>query len=40
MSKIRAATTIVPFTSLGDLFRADEIEENLEDQILRGDYGG
>jgi predicted ATPase len=34
------ATTIEPFTSLGDLFRGNEIEENLEEQILRGDYGG
>jgi len=34
------ATTIVPFTSVGPLFRENTIEENLEEQILRGDYGG
>ena len=34
------ATITVPFISSGELFRKIEIDENLEDQILRGDYGG
>ncbi len=38
--RLGTSTTIVPFTSSGELFRENEIEENLEEQILRGDYGG
>lgn len=32
-------TQIIPFKSLGDLFRGEEISKALEERILRGDYG-
>ncbi|MBI4657827.1 MAG: AAA family ATPase [Verrucomicrobia bacterium] len=35
-----SATEFAPFTSLGDLFRPHQIAEHLEEQIIRGDYGG
>lgn len=35
-----SATEFAPFTSFGDLFRPHQIAEHLEEQIIRGDYGG
>jgi predicted ATPase len=34
------ATEFVPFASLGKMFRPHEIATHLEEQIVRGDYGG
>lgn len=39
-SKDRQQTTITPFTSLGPLFKSQDIDHALEDRILRGDFGG
>jgi len=39
-SKDQKQTTITPFSSLGPLFRTQNIEHALEDRILRGDFGG
>jgi predicted ATPase len=36
----RGATEFVPFTSIGSLFRRHDIAEHLDEQIVRGDYGG
>lgn len=33
-------TEFVPFSSLGELFRRSEIDLHLEEEILRGDFGG
>jgi predicted ATPase len=33
-------TEFIPFSSLGPMFRQAEIADHLEDQIIRGDYGG
>lgn len=33
-------TEFIPFTSLGELFRRSEIDLHLEEEILRGDFGG
>jgi predicted ATPase len=33
-------TEYIPFSSLGPLFREGDIADHLEDQIIRGDYGG
>jgi len=33
-------TCFKPFVSYGSLFKSNEIQENLEEQIVRGDYGG
>jgi predicted ATPase len=35
-----SATEFIPFDTLGDIFRPHEIAKHLEDQIVRGDYGG
>lgn len=35
-----AGTEFVPFDSMGPLFRDREIEQHLEEGILRGDFGG
>ena len=34
------ATEFIPFSSIGKLFRRNEIEQHLEEEILRGDFGG
>ena len=38
----RAATLtcFTPFVTVGSLFKKSDIQENLEEQIVRGDYGG
>ena len=33
-------TEFLPFSSIGNLYRPNEIAEHLEEQIIRGDYGG
>lgn len=33
-------TEFIPFSSLGELFRRSEIDLHLEEEILRGDFGG
>ncbi len=33
-------TEFVPFSSIGNLFRPGEIDQYLEEEILRGDFGG
>lgn len=33
-------TEFIPFSSIGELFRRNEIEQHLEEEILRGDFGG
>jgi len=38
--RINGTTGFVPFSSFGELFKKGEIYRNLEDQIIRGDYGG
>ena len=38
--RVAGATEFVPFTSLGEMFRPNEIASHLEEQIIRGDYGG
>lgn len=35
-----SGTEFIPFTSLGELFRRTEIDRHLEEEILRGDFGG
>ena len=35
-----SGTEFIPFSSLGELFRRNEIEQHLEEEILRGDFGG
>jgi predicted ATPase len=35
-----ASTCFTPFASSGSLFNRSEIQNNLEEQIVRGDYGG
>jgi hypothetical protein len=37
---VGSATEFTGFTSLGDLFRPHQIAEHLDEQIIRGDYGG
>jgi predicted ATPase len=39
-SRIGATTKFTPFSTIGDLYRPHEIAAHLEDQIVRGDYGG
>lgn len=34
------ATEFIPFSSIGELYRRNEIEQHLEEEILRGDFGG
>jgi predicted ATPase len=38
--RVMSSTEFVPVCSLGPLFHPHEIAPHLEDQILRGDYGG
>jgi predicted ATPase len=38
--RVGSATEFTRFTSLGDLFRPRQIAEHLDEQLLRGDYGG
>lgn len=33
-------TEFIPFSSIGDLYRRTEIDRHLEEDILRGDFGG
>ena len=33
-------TEFIPFSSCGELYRRNEIERHLEEEILRGDFGG
>lgn len=35
-----SGTEFIPFSSLGELFRRSEIDLHLEEEILRGDFGG
>jgi len=35
-----AGTEFIPFDSSGELFRSGEIDQHLEEEILRGDFGG
>lgn len=35
-----AGTEFLPFDSTGELFRRGEIDQHLEEEILRGDFGG
>jgi len=39
-SRTDSATEFIPFDTLGEIFRPHEIAKHLEDQIVRGDYGG
>ncbi|MCL5096819.1 MAG: AAA family ATPase [Candidatus Omnitrophica bacterium] len=38
--RVGSATEFATFTSLGELYRPHQIAEHLEEQIIRGDYGG
>lgn len=38
--RVESGTEFAPFSSIGDLFRRNEIENHLEEEILRGDFGG
>ncbi|MBU6402557.1 MAG: AAA family ATPase [Verrucomicrobia bacterium] len=38
--RLGAATEFAPFSTIGDLYRPHEIAAHLEEQIIRGDYGG
>jgi|SRR5208282_6013360 len=38
--RVGAATEFAPFSTIGDLYRPHEIAGHLEEQIIRGDYGG
>jgi predicted ATPase len=38
--RLAGATEFAPFTTFGELFRPHQIAEHLEEQIIRGDYGG
>ncbi len=33
-------TEFIPFSTIGELFRRNEIDRHLEEEILRGDFGG
>lgn len=35
-----SGTEFVPFASMGELFRRTEIDQHLEEEIVRGDFGG
>jgi predicted ATPase len=39
-SKEKHQTSIKPFSTLGPLYRQKDIDHNLEDRIIRGDFGG
>ncbi len=38
--KMKSDTEFIPFSTLGGLFKKSEIEKHLEEQIIRGDFGG
>ena len=38
--RMDTSTEFIPFTSIGPLFQSQNIEEHLEEQIIRGDFGG
>jgi predicted ATPase len=38
--RVGGATEFAPFGSIGEMFRPHEIASHLEEQIVRGDYGG
>lgn len=38
--RAESGTEFVPFSSLGELFRRTEIDRHLEEEIVRGDFGG
>jgi predicted ATPase len=38
--RVGASTEFAPFSTIGELYRPHEIATHLEDQIVRGDYGG
>ena len=38
--RIGPGTEFIPFSTIGELFRRNEIDRHLEEEILRGDFGG
>lgn len=38
--RVGASTEFAPFSTIGELYRPHEIATHLEEQIVRGDYGG
>jgi predicted ATPase len=38
--RTESSTEFIPFRSIGPLYRGNEIASHLEEQIIRGDYGG
>jgi predicted ATPase len=38
--RTEAGTVFIPFSTLGPLFRSGNIEQYLEEEIVRGDFGG
>ena len=39
-TRLPGPAEFAPFASLGEMFRPHEIATHLEEQIVRGDYGG
>jgi len=38
--RTEAGTEFVPFSTIGSLYRSSDIEQHLEEEIVRGDFGG